>query len=60
MDQDLSRKLMIEEYHSYAEICRQKSLSIDELTDDQIKALPMIDLGRLVRHVRDLARTPTE
>lgn len=58
MDSQLERRILEDQYKAFVELCHQKELEISELGDDEIHALDNYDLRRIVRQVRDLARTP--
>ncbi|DAD50530.1 TPA_asm: hypothetical protein [ssRNA phage Gerhypos.4_2] len=60
MDDAVRRKLLLQEYSTYVAIIRQKGLEYHPFSDKDIEKMPIIDLSVIVRHARDIARTPSE
>jgi len=59
MDNELTRKSLLETYRSYCNILHGHGVSHDIISDEELQKLSLPDLNDLVRRVRDLARTPT-
>lgn len=60
MDKHQSRSLQEAQYRAYISILDEKGIFFDTLDDALLKALTDAELSRLVRTVRDLARTPVK
>nr|QDH90056.1 MAG: hypothetical protein H1BulkLitter5446_000005 [Leviviridae sp.] len=60
MDELARRKLLLQEYQTYVAIIRQKGLEYHPFPDKDIDKMSAVDLAVVVRHARDIARTPSD
>lgn len=60
MNRELSHKLLVNQYRSYASLLSEKGIPFEEFPSEELESMPDIDLKLAVRIVRDLARTPTQ
>lgn len=58
MTPELQRQRLMVQYKSYLSILSSKGIEFDSMSDEELKDLDASDLARLVREVKDLARTP--
>lgn len=61
MSPEAERIMLIQEYLNYAAIVSTRGLAnYQTLSEEELRAFTTDDLRRLVRHAKDLARTPSE
>jgi len=58
MNPDLERRLLVDQYRAFLEICHERGLEIQPVSDEELQELDNFDLRRLVRQTRDLTRSP--
>lgn len=60
METQQHRLSLIRQYHTYSSIIERAGLEYEPVADDELEQYEVRDLNRLVREVRDIARTPRE
>jgi hypothetical protein len=58
MDPKLELRLLKSEFSSLLELLSRHGLAFEACTEQEFEALPLTDQRRIVRSMRDLARTP--
>lgn len=58
MNPELNRKALISAYHAYVSTLERRGIVFDVLPDSELEKIPMDDLTRVLRLIRDVARTP--
>lgn len=58
MESELEQHLLLNEFSSLLEIISRRGLAFDAVSEETFKGLPLNDQRRVVRSLRDLARTP--
>lgn len=61
MSPEAERIMLVQEYLNYAAIVSSRGLAnYQAISEEELRAFTTDDIRRLVRHAKDLARTPSE
>lgn len=56
--ENLETKTLLAEFHSYGEILRSVGLDVPDVTESEFISLPLNEQRRIVRSMKESARTP--
>lgn len=59
MDSQLERRTLKADFQAFTQILVDRGLTAVEVTEDELEKMHINDLRKLVRDLRDVARTPS-